>query len=388
MSLSRMLTLMLAARASRPPADEAIDLHRAQAQADQEPALMPTLVSGFGVAWVIFWLLMTAVEVQDYWRQGGNDLWKPILWVGSSMLVATAVAWLQRRRLVYLDTLIATPWRWFVASVVWLPVAAPLFVTLVYALRHAVYALLGLRYQHASWSTVFTLEIFKFTLFYLMFAAIVFGIRSYAALNEAQLRLEREQRLTQRAQLLQLAQQIEPHFLFNALSTIAETIHSDPNLADALLTRLATLLRTATDLARKPEGTLDEELYLLEAYAAIMRQRFADRVSVEFDIDPQVRNCRLPSLIVQPLLENAFRHAVEPHSHATKVVLRAKQAQGRLCIEVQDDSGELPPDQNFGVGLSNLRQRLQTRYGANASLVLARRDPSGVIARLEMPCEF
>ena len=103
------------------------------------------------------------------------------------------------------------------------------------------------------------------------------------------------------AQLKLLHAQIEPHFLFNALNTIASTIHTDPNLADALLTKLAALLRAATELARQPETTLDEELRLLEAYAAIMRQRFAERVDVRFDIDDSARPCRVPTLLLQPL---------------------------------------------------------------------------------------
>jgi two-component system, LytTR family, sensor kinase len=235
---------------------------------------------------------------------------------------------------------------------------------------------------------VFRYEALKFSMFYLLFVAIVFGLRSHAALAAARLRLERERRLAQSAQLLQLAQQIEPHFLFNALNTIASTIHTDPALADTLLMRLAALLRAATDLARHPETTLADELTLLEAYASIMRERFAERVDIVFDIDPATHPCKVPSLLLQPLLENAFRHGVERRLAPTRIVVRAHRADARLYLEVQDDAGELPPgpDVPWGVGLGNLQQRLLTRHGDSASLTLQRRDGGGVLARIELPC--
>lgn len=355
--------------------------------ASADPARPAASWLGFAIAWLIFWLFLMTAAVHEYLRQGGRELWQPLLWEGSSMAVASVIAWLQWRQAYRLIDLLATPWRWYAASVAPLLIAAPAFVAAVYAIRHGIYALLGQSYQHEPWRVVFTFEIFKFSLFYLMFVAIAFGIQSHHAMSQARLRLERERQLAQRAQLLQLAQQIEPHFLFNALNTITETIHSDPNLADNLLTKLATLLRAATDLARKPEAKLDEELLLLQAYCAIMRQRFSDRVSVEFDIDAAARAWNLPTLLLQPLLENAFRHGVEKHSQPTAIVVRARLRSARLRIEVQDNTGELPADPVFGVGLTNLRQRLQTRYGDRAQLQLQRADGGGVIASLELPCE-
>ncbi|MEQ1804222.1 MAG: histidine kinase [Burkholderiaceae bacterium] len=354
--------------------------------AADEPSL-PTPLAGFGVAWAIFWVLLFTVGVQDYWRQGGTELWKPLLWEGSSFLVASAIVWAQWRRAARGDHLLAQPWRWFAHSLQWLPLAAPAFVAVVYALRHAVYALVGQTYDHAAWGTVFRYEILKFAVFYLLFVALFFGIRSHAALSSARIRLERERALAQHAQLLQLTQQIEPHFLFNALNTIASTIHTDPNLADALLTQLTALLRAATDVPRKPETTLDEELRLLEAYAAIMRQRFAERVELRFEIDPAARTCRVPTLLLQPLLENAFRHGVEKRSQRSQIVVRAELNQQRLRLEVQDDAGQLNQAPAFGVGLENLRQRLFTRYGERATLALRAIDAGGVLARVELPCE-
>ncbi len=350
-------------------------------------------LAGFGIAWAIFWIMSITVSVLDHQRQGNADLWKPVFWEGTSFIVASAIVWTQWRRAVKGDHLLARPWRWFARSLQWLPLAAPAFVVLVYALRHGIYALLGQTYQHAPWTAVFGFEMLKFGVFFLMFTAIVFGIRSHVVLSHARLKLERERGLAREAQLLQLTQQLEPHFLFNALNTIASTIHTDPDLADTLLVRLATLLRAATDLSRRSETTLEEELRLLEGYAAIMRQRFADRVNLRFDVASAPPTCRVPTLILQPLLENAFRHGVEQRvssgeaSSVCHIVVRAGREGDRLRLEVEDDVGVLPAAPKFGVGLENLRQRLRTRYGDRALLELRTRESGGVLARIELPCE-
>lgn len=353
---------------------------------DDAPALPRLPRAGFLVAWSAFWILMMTIAVQDHLRDGQADLWKPLLWEGTSFLVASLIVGAQWRRLHRNDRLLAQPVRWFAANLAWLPLAAVVFVAAVYGLRHGVYAALGETYRHETWSLVLRYEILKFSLFYLLFVAILFGIRSHAALSDAQVHAERARTLVQEARLLQLTQQLEPHFLFNALNTIAATVHADPDLADTLLTRLAALLRAATDLTRQPEIALAEELHLLEAYAAIMRARFADRVAIRFEVDPAARNVRVPTLVLQPLLENAFRHAVEPRSAPTHLCVRARVLGERLRLEVEDDGGVLPDQPAFGVGLSNLSQRLALRYGAAAALTLAPRPQGGVVARIELPC--
>jgi signal transduction histidine kinase len=359
----------------------------ATATSGEPPAQLPRVpLAGFLVAWIAFWILLFTIAVQDHLRQGQADLWPPLLWEGTSFLVASAILGTQWQRLHRRDRLLATPWRWFVANLAWLPFLAVGFVVVVYALRHGVYAALGLRYLHEPWPMVFRYETLKFGLFYLLFVAILFGVRSHVALADARLRAERARALSQEARLLQLTQQLEPHFLFNALNTIAATVHTDAELADTLLTRLAALLRAATDLARQPEIPLAEELRLVQAYAAIMRERFADRVAVSFEIDADAPACRVPTLVLQPLVENAFRHAVEPHAGRTKLVVRAVRQGARLRLDVQDDTGVLPDAPAFGVGLSNLRQRLAMRYGADATLQLLAREDGGVVARIELPC--
>lgn len=340
----------------------------------------------FVAALAVFWLLMITVAVQNEAMHGSTSWWQPLLWEGTSCLVANAMlvaGWPQLRRL---DSRLHQPRRWFAAALLPLPLLAPVFIVVVYALRHGAYALAGETYRHEPWGPLFVQESLRFAIFYGLFVAVLFGLRSHAQLAGERLRAEQALALQQRAQLLQLAQQIEPHFLFNALNTIAATVHEDADRADALITRLAALLRAATDLARHPMATLDEELALLEAYAAIMLERFGERVRLDWAIAPDARACRVPTLVLQPLLENCFRHGVERRAGPVRLAVSARRDGDRLRLVVSDDAGELPPAATDGVGLANLRQRLAAAYGPAASLRLQPRAGGGVEATLELPC--
>jgi hypothetical protein len=349
--------------------------HRALAQ-----PLSARSRAGWLLAWALFWLLMLTVQLQDYRRDGGSDWWKPVLWEGSACLMATVMLAVLWRNAPRLDGWLTQPARWFWLHLRWLPLLAPTFVTAIYALRHGVYASLGETYHHPAWGSVYLYECTKFVLFFMLFTAIVFGVRTHAALAEQRLR-------TQAAQLAQLTQQLEPHFLFNALNTIASTIHDKPDLADSLLTRLAALLRATTDLTRRPSCTLDEELKLVDGYAAIMCERFADRVSLRVDIDPAARACRVPTLAIQPLLENAFRHGVERSSEPTALTLRARRQGDRLRVEVEQSRGEVSIEPADGVGLGTLRERLTALHGDRAEVGLAARDAGGAVAWFELPAQ-
>jgi len=234
---------------------------------------------------------------------------------------------------------------------------------------------------------LFLYEAAKFTLFYALLGGIQFGLRSYRAWVGEWLRTEEQSRLAQQAQLAQLTQQLQPHFLFNALNTVSSLIHTDPDAADAVLTRLAMLLRAATDAGQRPEQPLADELALLRAYADIMHSRFANRVRIRWELDAKANPCRVPTLGLQPLLENCFRHVVERRRGATQLVVRTARSAGRLRIEIEDDGDELQAvPVARGVGLGNLERRLQSLHGAQASLALAHRPGGGLVARVELPC--
>lgn len=336
--------------------------------------------------WCSFWLLMIAVGVQDELRRGVLPWWRPVLYEGSAALVATAIAWWQWRLVRRLDPLLAQPGRWFARLLGWAPLLALGFIASVYGLRHAVHAAVGVPYRHDPWAQVIAYESLKFCLFYLLFCAVHFGLRSYLAWQGERFNAEHLARLAQQAQLTQLTQQLQPHFLFNALNTISALIPTEPDRADALLTQLAALLRAATDAGKHAEQPLADELALLRSYAALMTQRFGDRAEVVWDIAPDALACRVPTLGLQPLLENSFRHAVEVRRAPTHIVVRAACSGAVLRVEVQDDGPGVAAQAGFGVGLGNLEQRLRALHGAAARVALQTLPAGGALTVLELPC--
>jgi two-component system, LytTR family, sensor kinase len=336
--------------------------------------------------WAAFWLLMLVVGLQDYIWSGGRHFWQPFVDYGTSALTATAVVVIQMRRACRFDSLLGHPRRWFIHMWAWMPLQLVAYIVGTYGLRIGLYTLAGSTLRHGPWPEVIAYEATKFVLFYALFGGIHFGLRSYRAWVAERLRAEKQANLVRQAQLAQLTQQLQPHFLFNALNTISSLIHDDPDSADLLLTRLATLLRAATDASQRPEQSFADELTLLHAYADIMSQRFADRVQIRWDIDASARDCRVPTFGLQPLLENCFRHVVERRSAPTRIAIRAACGAGTLQIEIEDDGDLQQLPARRGVGLSNLEDRLESLYGTHARLELRLRPGGGLVARVSLPC--
>ena len=355
------------------------------------PAAPAPITQRMAACWGAFCLLMMLVGLQERWY-AGQALWPwPLFYEASSMLVATAVAVWRWRRSPHDDPWLGQPARWFWRVLRWTPLVALAFVGALYGLRHAVRAGFGLDYEHLPWPTVLAYESLKFSVFYILFAGVQYALRSFQALAAERLRAERLGRLSSEARLAQLTQQMQPHFLHNALNTIASLVHDDPDAADAALLRLSHLLRAATDAARRPLHPLADELALARNYAELMQQRFGPaRVQLQWDsgTTPAIE---VPALSLQPLLENAFVHAVEPRAALTTVRISAHREGDRVQISVADDGDSACPEtkagRSPGVGLANLRERLQALYGSAASLTLRPRDGGGSVAVLELPLD-
>ncbi|WP_338510366.1 sensor histidine kinase [Burkholderia gladioli] len=338
------------------------------------------------VPWVTFWMLMLVVGIEEYLWSGGRHVWEPLVNYGAAALATSVLAVMQTRRARQLDGLLGQPVRWFIRMWAWMPLQLVGYMVTILALRIGSYRLAGMPWRHGPWSEVLAYEASKFLLFYLLFGGIHFGLQSYGAWANERLRTEQQANLARQAQLLQLTQQLQPHFLFNALNTISSLIHSDPDTADLLLTRLATLLRAATDASRRPEQPFADELALLRAYADIMTQRFADHVRIHWEIDAPAQACRVPTLGLQPLLENCFRHVVERRNGLTHISIRAREYAGKLQFEIEDDGDLESLPTARGIGLGNLEERLQSMYGTRAGLSLRLRPGGGLIVRVELPC--
>lgn len=338
------------------------------------------------IAWVLFWTLMVLVAMEDYRRDGGTALWKPILWETSSAIVATLLFVVQRRFSAHHDVLVGTPWRWFGRQLRWLPMYWLGFTPIVFALRHAVYALAGERYDHEPWGQVFVYEALKISLFFGLFTTIGFGLLSYREMMKERVRAEQASALLREAQLERLTRQMQPHFLFNALNTISSLMHTDVARADATLVRLADVLRATLALGERPQATLRDELRLAEGYAAVMAERFEGRVTLAWDIAPAALDTMLPAISLQPLLENVFKHTVGRRREPTAIRIAACLDGDDLVVRVEDDGGILDDSGTPGITVRNLRTRLAALHGERAGLALLGLQPAGVRAEMRLPC--
>jgi len=349
----------------------------------------------FVLAWILFWALTMLVAIQDFIRnEHSHALWKPVLWEGSSALVSTVLVLVQLRFGRSHDELLGSPWRWFARQALWLPLWWIAFVPLAFGIRLGVYALVGETYYHDPWPQLFVYEPMKISILLAVLTAIRFGVKSYLALLEARLRAERALALQRQAQLERLAQQMQPHFLFNALNTISSLMHSDVDKADATLQQLAGVLRATLAAGDAHEASLQAELAIAQGYAGVMAERFAGRVAIGWRIDDALLATPLPVMSVQPLLENVFKHTVEKRRGLTHIAVSAQREDAALVLRVDDDgSMESAPGADGagsgdagGIGLANLRARLAALYGARGSLTLAARAEGGVRAELRVPC--
>lgn len=179
------------------------------------------------------------------------------------------------------------------------------------------------------------------------------------------------------ARLDALRHQLRPHFLFNTLNTISGLMHIDLRAADQTIDHLGTLLRV-TLASDQQEQSLRDELAALEPYVAIEHIRFGDRLRVKMDIDPETLDVRVPTLVLQPLVENAIRHGIAPLPEGGEITISARADAGTLTLQVVDTGRGLRPRASFGasggVGLTNTRARLEHLYGSQSSLVLSGRD--------------
>jgi LytS/YehU family sensor histidine kinase len=217
--------------------------------------------------------------------------------------------------------------------------------------------------------------------------------RLYAEVREAhehELRASQlEVRLTE-ARLEALRAQLNPHFLFNALNTIAMLVRRQAN-PEALrgIVGLSQLLRQVLDRRDAAEVGLGEELALVEHYLAIEQLRYRDRLEVRMDVAPEALEARVPSLLLQPLVENAVRHGIGPRNDAGWIRIAGRRLRDRLRVEVQDNGPGFPPGwearSQRGLGLTNTRERLLSLYARNHRLELGNAPSGGALVAVTIP---
>ena len=215
--------------------------------------------------------------------------------------------------------------------------------------------------------------------------------RWYDRVRQRELRTAQLEAQLAEAQLTVLRTQLQPHFLFNTLQAATMSIYEDPEAAKEILLSLSELLRISFKTLQQQEIPLSSEIVFLKHYAAIQQRRFGDRLRFEFAIDPESECCAIPSLLLQPLVENAVRHGIGVRKEPDLVSVRTYLIADRMNIEITNRSGVLDgPMLDFisrGVGLSNTIARLKHMYGAEQSFNIRNLSPRGVEVSLSIPLQ-
>ncbi len=209
--------------------------------------------------------------------------------------------------------------------------------------------------------------------------------QSSSALKEQQIKnLDHEKQIAE-TQLRLLQAQIEPHFLFNSLSNVISLIESDPTRAKLMLESMTRYLRASLSRSHKQDGTLKDELDLIESYLNIIQIRMGNRLTYKVNVPDELLYHPFPIMLLQPLVENAIHHGLEPLPKDGQIMIDVTHHDSVLLIQVMDNGEGFRGETLSGFGLSNVRQRIQSLYGDGGKLQLENNIPQGVCARIEIP---
>src|SRR5262249_30304908 len=229
----------------------------------------------------------------------------------------------------------------------------------------------------------------SFLLLYASVLAISYALEYRERLARQQAETARLNEQLSKAQLSALRRQIEPHFLFNTLNAIAGLVREGrSDDAVSMIATLSDLLRRLLAEPGRHEVTLGEELAFMQKYLDIQKMRLADRLVVDVNVPAELHTARVPSLVLQPLVENAIQHGIAKLAQGGAVRVGACRSNGRLNLSVDNDGPAFPgafEPERAGIGLSNTRNRLQSLYGNNFTLTINEQDRGGVQVSLSFP---
>jgi two-component system, LytTR family, sensor kinase len=225
---------------------------------------------------------------------------------------------------------------------------------------------------------------------YWFFVVYVLAVRHYTTSAARKLRTTQLTAAVANAQLDLLRTRLHPHFLFNALNSISSLIFDEPREAQRMLARLGDLLRATLAEDGQRSWALRRELELLERYTAIEQVRFGARLTIELACEPESLEAEVPTLLIQPLVENAILHGIQPSMRGGRVRIAARREERWLLLEVDDDGVGLSASGNGNgrgerVGLSSTRERLEKQFGSEHVFRIARREPSGTRVSIRIP---
>jgi two-component system, LytTR family, sensor kinase len=245
-------------------------------------------------------------------------------------------------------------------------------------------------YKMTYWRVLYFFATFKGhinLLTYWVIVALNHGFYYYEQSRARELAWSRMEADLANAQLQVLNMQLHPHFLFNTLNSISTLISEDPQAARQMVIKLSDLLRASLNKIDQPVVPLQQELELLDCYISIEQTRFKDRLTIDKEIDPTALACEVPTMILQPLVENAVRHGIGKHRQTDRISIVAQRVNGRLLLEVRNCIGSVEnggPQPARRIGLANTRARLEQLYNQH-SFEIANREGGGVVVKLSLP---
>jgi two-component system LytT family sensor kinase len=354
-------------------------------------SMAPTLLKGTG--WVALWSLIGLAIASEIYLSS-NFLGRSITWseaISDSLedwyvygALSLPVVWLARRYPPERGS------RWVTAAI---HLAAALLFSLAYVLVRTLVGEVDSRIagESASFGEIFHplfVRTIPFNLLvYGVILAMSHALEYYRKYHERTVQtLELEKHLTE-ARLQALLHQLKPHFLFNTLNGIASLMHSDVDDADRMLVRLSELLRITMSHTGAPQTSLREEVAFIERYLDIEKIRFRNRLEVSIAVDPDAIDAQVPSLILQPMVENAMHHGIEPNSRTGRIEVKGSRREDKLILSISDN-GTGMPEGGFarqGIGVANTRARLAELYGADQKFEMANRPEGGLCVSITIP---
>jgi hypothetical protein len=242
--------------------------------------------------------------------------------------------------------------------------------------------------KHTGWIGFISLVYLRGIVYYFLIAAGFHALDYYRHYQErSQAASQLEAQLAQ-TKLHLLKTQLHPHFLFNTLNSISALLHEDIELADLMIERLGDFLRLTLENSTAQEVTLREEMEFLGCYLSIEQIRLQERLVVAIDTEPHTLDARVPSLILQPIVENAIRHGIAPRTGAGRLEIRAQHHASSLTLTVRDDGPGLAVvngKNGKGMGLAITRARLERLYGTHHRFELVNPPEGGLLVTLEIP---
>lgn len=260
--------------------------------------------------------------------------------------------------------------------------------TLMFLTRTVIFRLIGMgAYDYGYMPARYVMEFGEDAISYASFVAVITLYRYNRVTRQREIRTAQLERGLAQAELRNLRLQLQPHFLFNALNTISSTMYDDPRSADRLIGQLSQLLRLSLRTSHAQEVPLREELEVLSCYLGLMTARFGSRLRVNVASMPDVSDALVPSLLLQPLVENAIRHGNASHASGGMIEVRVERVGASLQLSVTDDGPGAPAHTDIfamGIGLSATRDRLRLLYGDGHRFSAGNRGP-GFAVEIALP---